>query len=112
MRKDSEFHDYVVHDLLSTDKRVTSRSMFGGYGLYHGGLIFGLIIENALYFKVDGSNIDEYEARKSKPFTYINKGKEVTMPYWEVPADVIDDRGLLWEWMSASMEITRKGNKR
>lgn len=30
----SDFHDYVINDLLSEIPGITSRKMFGGYGIY------------------------------------------------------------------------------
>ncbi len=112
MRKDSEFHDYVLYDLLGDNLRITSRKMFGGYGIYLNGVIFGIIAEDVLYFKVDDSNQEEFVSRGSKMLTYLSKGKEVPLPYWEVPADVLEDRGMLLDWMFTSVEVTIRGNKR
>ncbi len=106
MRKNSEFHDYVLYDLLGGNLRITSRIMFGGYGLYLNGVIFGIINEDVLYFKVDDSNSDEFISRGSKPFTYLSKKKEVALPYWEVPADVMEDSGMLLDWMFTSVDVT------
>ncbi len=35
---------------------VSSRAMFGGYGIFHEGTMFALISKASLYFKVDDSN--------------------------------------------------------
>jgi len=52
MPEDSE---YIVHilDLLRRWAPVAARRMFGGHGLFRGGLMFGLVADDALYFKTD-----------------------------------------------------------
>ena len=55
-----EYCAYVI-DLLAPWGVVTARAMFGGYGLYHQGLIFAIIVEDVLYFKVTERNHAAYE---------------------------------------------------
>ncbi len=40
-------------DMLSRFGDIKLRRMFGGYGIYSGKLIFAIIINDELYFKVD-----------------------------------------------------------
>jgi len=49
------YKDYVV-DQLSKLSFVTVKKMFGGAGIHHDGLIFGLLGDDDLYFKADDSN--------------------------------------------------------
>jgi DNA transformation protein len=35
---------------------VTIRKMFGGYGVYHDGLMFALVADDTLYLKADDEN--------------------------------------------------------
>jgi len=75
--KSNEFVEYITEDLLAELKGVTSRAMFGGYGIYKDGIIFGIIVDDELYFKVDDTNREEYEKMGSSPFVYRTKeGKE------------------------------------
>ncbi len=68
---------------------IKSRAMFGGHGLYKHGVIFGIIAQGAIYFKVDATNLKEYVAAKSEPFTYTSaSGKPVSMSYWKVPDSI------------------------
>lgn len=104
----SDFVQYVVEDLLSGVKGVSARAMFGGHGVYRDGVIFGIVVDDVLYFKVGKTNLKQYEAAGSSPFTYLAKGrKKVAMSYWEVPANVLDDRTALAEWALQSWRITR-----
>jgi len=102
----SHFVQYVVDDLMGGVKGIAARAMFGGYGIYWEGVMFGLIADDVLYFKVDATNRREYEASGSRPFTYQAKGrKKIALSYWEVPATILDDRDALVAWAQKSRKI-------
>ncbi len=92
---------------------VTVRAMFGGYGLYKKGIVFGIIADDELYFKVDDKNRAPYEARGSEPFTYeAKKGKRVAMSYWKVPADILEDPNVLPKWIDASVQASKRSKNK
>ena len=95
MAADKGFHDHVM-ELLCPLGGVTSRAMFGGYGIFHDGDMFALISGSTLYFKVDDSNRAAYEEAGSSPFPHA-------MPYYEVPAEVFEDATRLHEWASTAI---------
>ena len=107
----SDFVDYVVQDLLSELSGVRARSMFGGWGIYKDDAIFAIIVDDQLYFKVDDTNKRTYQQHGSKPFTYRSRGKSVSMSYWEVPAEVMDDRDEIKRWAEESHHISRYRKK-
>jgi DNA transformation protein and related proteins len=100
------YRTYVMEQLQGTVS-VVARSMFGGVGLYREGVFFGLIADDCLYFKVDDSNRADYEAAGSAPFRPYGEGS-YTMRYYEVPADVLDDRALLGEWATKAVAVARQ----
>ena len=106
----TNFVDYVVQDLLAGVRGVRARAMFGGHGLYKEDQIFGIIVDDQLFFKVGDANRKDYEAAGSQPFTYQvrNRKKRTSMSYWEVPASVMDDREALAEWMERSVAVARR----
>jgi DNA transformation protein len=82
--------------------------MFGGYGLYLDGTIFGIIADDQIYFKTDENSQVRYEQLGSKPFTYAKgKAKSVTMSYWELPAEIMDDPNELRQWVIESSAISK-----
>lgn len=85
---------------LETLAPVTVAGMFGGASLRSGGIVFGLIIDQELYFRVDDSSRTDYEAAGSAPFSYARKnGREIIVgSYYNVPADVLEDDVLLNDW--------------
>ena len=104
MGKDSSFHDYVVYDLLSDFQGVSSKAMFGGYGVYMDGAIFAIIADGELYFKSNEKTEGFFAARGSRPFTYKKKNNKIyTMNYWFVPSEVYEDRDALAEWVDLAL---------
>ena len=101
------FKDYIV-DQLEQLGWVTVKKMFGGAGIYYDGLIFGLLADDILYFKVDDSNKSDYERAGMKPFRPF-ENKPMIMPYYEVPANILEDRELLADW--ARIALTASRNK-
>ena len=104
---DASFKDYVI-DQLRDFGGAGARAMFGGFGIYKGGVMFGLIADDELYFKVDDSNRPDFEARKSKPFVYDGKGKPISMSYWRVPDDVLEDPDQLKAWAMKAYDVAFK----
>lgn len=104
--------EYIVTDVLGHIEGVTARRMFGGYGLYLDGRIFGIITSDAdLYFKVDETNRATYEKVGSSPFIYDgwkSGKKKVTMPYWLVPEEIMEDRDKIERWVRQSALISKK----
>ena len=107
----NEYCNYIL-DLLSPIGNVTARAMFGGYGIYCNGIIFAIIVDDTLYFKVDYTNRSNYENKGSEPFSYDAKNKKnIVMSYWQVPPDVLDDNEQLCCWADKSYEISRNNQK-
>lgn len=79
---------------------VSVAGMFGGASLRSGGIVFGLIIDQELYFRADAQSVADYKAAGSAPFSYARKdGREITVgSYYNVPADVLEDDALLNDW--------------
>lgn len=76
-----------------------SRAMFGGFGIYLDDVIIGILAWDRLFFRTDARNRPDYESAGSAPFTYEGRsGKPIEMPYWELPADVLDDPARLGDW--------------
>ena len=108
---DNGFVEYIL-DLLSPYGNIRSRRMFGGYGIYLDKLIFALIIDNELYFKVNDSLFDEYKQAGSYPFTYQRNGKTITFSYWYIPVQIIENQESLKEWFNKSIIIVKEAKRK
>jgi DNA transformation protein len=111
MPKHDEFVAYLL-ELLQPFGPVSARAMFGGYGLYRDGLMFGLIADETLYLKVDEKNRAEFEAQGLGPFVYHKKGKPYAMSYHLAPAEALEDSEPLCAWAEKGFAAARRGARR
>ena len=79
-QEEKEFAEHVV-DLSLCIGPVYSKRMFGGFGIFLEGLMFGLIADNVYYIKVDEETRSEFEELGLEPFTYDKAGKKMNLGY-------------------------------
>lgn len=103
-----EFVDHIL-DQLSELGEVRPKKMFGGYGLFHDDLMFGMIASDGFRLKADDMNRGDYEARGMT--NHAPKNKKGSMPYYEVPEDVLEDKATLAEWASKAFDAARRGKR-
>jgi DNA transformation protein and related proteins len=100
-----DFLAYVLEQLGG--RGYSSRRMFGGVGLYSGELFFALIAEDTLYFKVDDRNRDDYLERHCEAFRpFPDDPNTVSMSYYRVPVDVLEDSEELARWTAKAREVS------
>ena len=99
----NEYLEYVLEQLAGL-QGLRSRRMFSGAGLYQDEVFFGLLFRDTLYFKVNDSNRPDYEARRMAQFKPYEDRPEVSFTYYEVPAEVLEDRDELVAWARRSVE--------
>jgi DNA transformation protein len=100
----SDYLQYVLEQLARLP-RVTSRRMFGGIGLYSDGVFFGIVANDTVFFKVDDSTREGYVSRGCEPFRPYKDRPEVSMNYFQVPADVLEDADELVPWGRAAVRV-------
>jgi len=110
MAVNDEYLQFVLEQLAGLG-RVIARRMFGGVGLYHGERIFGIIFRDTLYFKVDGSNRGDYEARGMDRLRPYPGKPKLSMTYYEVPADTLEDADECVVWAQKSATIAAAASK-
>jgi len=108
-RLDPEF----IHELFGQFGPVTVRRMFSGAGIFRDGLMFGLIIRDVIYLKVDETNAAEFEREGSMPFTYTRGRKsgrpsEHALPYWRLPERLYDDPDELAAWARRAFAVAER----
>ena len=102
MAVSSDYLDYV-RDQLSGLGGVTSRRMFGGAGLYCDEFFFALVDNDTLYLRVDDSNRADFTTRGMGQFRPYPDRPQVSMTYYETPADVLEDAAELVAWARRSV---------
>jgi DNA transformation protein len=103
--------DHYV-DQLSDWAKITTRPLFGAVALYRDEHVFAMVWHGALYFKVSKESRGDYEAAGSHALGYVAQGHEHALKsYWEVPADVLEDREQLHEWAQRAWGAALKSAK-
>ncbi|MCA1562933.1 MAG: TfoX/Sxy family protein [Acidobacteria bacterium] len=102
LRVSPGFKAFVLDQLA--DVGVAGRPMFGGVGLYHDDLFFGIIANDVLYLKVDDLNRADYQAVDSSPFRpYPDRAG--TMEYFAVPVEILESAPELGRWAAKSIAV-------
>jgi len=99
-----QFLAYLLEQLANVNG-LRSRRMFSGVGLYSGDLFFGLVHDDTLFFKTDGSNSADYVARHMPRFMPFPDRPQAVMAYYQVPAEIIEDHEALAVWANKSVAV-------
>ncbi len=111
MPPSASYLDYIK-DLFAPFGAITIRKMFGGAGVYCGGVIFAITGDDGLWLKVDDVTRAEFEAAGLKPFTYeFDNGKTGTMSYYTAPDAIYDDHDALTRWAALALGAARRAKK-
>jgi DNA transformation protein len=100
----AEYRDFIA-ELLAPLGPVSLRRMFGGAGAFHGDVMFGLVFQDTLYFKVDDTTRGAYEAAGMGPFTYHARSRERSLGFWQVPDTLLDEPDELCRWARAAVDV-------
>lgn len=111
MREAQEFAAHVV-DLLEPFGRCEARRMFGGFGIFHQGLMFGLIANGSLYLKADDESRPLFENEGSEAFTYYKQDKPYRLSYYLAPEAFFEDATECLRWARIAFDAAlRNPNK-
>ena len=91
--------------------------MFAGAGVYREGVFFALATsDGGIYLKCDEETEPRFRAAGSHPFVYGRDDRKITMSYWSLPSEALDDSDALKEWaelaFAAALRKPRKRRKR
>jgi DNA transformation protein len=93
----ASFKEFLIEQMAGFGP-VTIRPMFGGAGVYHNGMMFALLDDEALYFKVDETSRPAFEAENLPPFVYSRNDQKIDMSYFRSPERCMDDADEMARW--------------
>ena len=99
----NEFVEYLK-EVFEEFGSVRARRMFGGYGIYHQDLMFGLVAEDVLYLKADRESQQRFSDRGLEAFAYEKAGKTVRLSYFMAPEDIYEDPAQASQWAKLAYE--------
>ena len=84
---------------------VTTKKMFGGYGVFADGVMFALVHSTGgAFLRADDAT--------SPTFTAAGSEAHGRMPYWRIPQAVLDDSTSLTEWATTARDVARAVKKK
>ncbi|MGK0298742.1 MAG: DNA transformation protein [Gammaproteobacteria bacterium] len=103
----SEFVEYLK-EMFQGLGQIHSRKMFGGYGVFLDGIMFGLVAEDTLYLKVDDTTVEDYKIRGLTPFEYTKGDKIIKMSYYLAPEEVLENPDDATHWGKQAFEVAMR----
>jgi DNA transformation protein and related proteins len=98
-----------LREQLAPVGRVTMRRMFGKTGVFCDGVMFGMVRDNTLYFRVDDLNRAAFtEAESSPPLNYEKKGGTIDLSFWRAPERLFDEPDELVAWARAALAAAHR----
>jgi len=105
------YQDFIL-DLLGPLSPVPRR-MFSGVGLFHSGAMFGLLVRDTMYLRVDAATRERFERAGSLPFSYTRSGRQVSLSaYYAVPEEMFDQPDELLQWARDAVTVARAAHRR
>jgi DNA transformation protein and related proteins len=96
-------------DLLQPLGGVSAKRMFGAYGIYKDGLMFGLVDGERFHLKVDDENRPAFEEAGLEAFTFTDKnGKTMTLKYHEAPESVFSSPMRMKPWALSGYQAAKR----
>ena len=115
MTEKAEFANHIV-DLMEDFGRVEAKRMFGGFGIFHEGLMIGLIADGSFYLKADEQTRELFLEQGSTPFTYQKQDKEFSLSYYLAPESFFEESDEIKHWArlayDAALRVPRKPEKK
>ena len=97
-----------IRDLFAEFGPVDVRRMFSGAGVYADGVIFALVLRDALWLTADERSAPRFEAEGCRRFDYVRKsGRRGHLPYWRMPDRLYDDPAELADWARQALAVAR-----
>jgi DNA transformation protein len=98
-----------LHEQLAPLGRLAMRRMFGKTGVFCDGVMFGMVADNTLYFRVDDDNRTVFaEAAAVPPLNYEKKGSTIDLSFWRVPERLFDEPDELVTWARAALAAAHR----
>ena len=93
----SEFIEHL-QEILEPFGPMLARRMFGGYGVYHQGIMFGIVVDDMLYLKSDEASAGDFIAKGLRQFEYQKGEKTVKMSFYLAPEEFLEDSDEAARW--------------
>jgi DNA transformation protein len=98
-----------LREQLAPLGRVAMRRMFGKTGVFCDGLMFAMVRDDTLYFRVDDHNRTAFkEAEAFPPLNYEKGGAAIDLAFWRAPERLFDEPDELVTWARVALGAARR----
>ncbi len=102
-----------LREQLAPLGRIAVRRMFGKTGVFCDGLMFAVVTDDTLYFRVDDGNQAAFEEAKSfPPLNYGKQGRTIDLSFWRAPERLFDEPDEFLAWarlaLAAALRVAAK----
>jgi DNA transformation protein len=92
-----------LHEQLAPLGRVTTQRKLGKTGVFRDGVMFAMVADDTLYFRVDDHNRAVFrEAEAFPPLSYEKGGRSIGLSFWRAPERLFDEPNELMTWARAA----------
>lgn len=101
---------YLAHTIerLASVVPVSYRRIFTGYGVYHQGVQFAIIVNDHLYFRADDLSRTLYQDKNMTPFQ-PGAVERAESSFYQLPDEVLENPRELIYWMRTAVEAAQQG---
>lgn len=104
----ASFADFLREQLAPLG-RVTARRMFGKTGMFCDGVMFAMVTDDVLFFRVDEHNQAAFEeASASPPLNYEKGGRTIDLSFWRAPERLLDEADELVAWARTALAAANR----
>src|SRR6266702_8124843 len=105
----SETYADFLREQLAPLGRLSMRRMFGKTGVFCDGVMFAMVTDNTMYFRVDDHNREIFkEAESSPPLNYAKQGATIDLSFWRVSERLFDEPEELVAWSRAALAAAQR----
>ncbi len=97
-----------IEDVFAPFGPVAVKRMFGGHGVFVDGLHIAIEQDGEIFLKTDPVTQPLFEAAGSRPFTYRTSKKLITVSYWKLVDDALEDNDELRKWADLALAAARR----
>jgi DNA transformation protein and related proteins len=98
-----------LREQLAPLGHIAMRRMFGKTGVFCDGVMFAMVTEDTLYFRVDDHNRVAFkEAETFPPLNYEKRGCTIDLSFWRAPERLLDEPDELVTWAREALAAARR----
>ncbi len=105
-----DYLQYVLEQLSALGE-LRAQHMFGGAGLYCAEVFFAIVSDDTVYLRADDASRADFTRRGMAAFRPYPDRPQVSMTYYEVPAEVLEDPEALVSWSRRAVAAAAAGKR-